>query len=196
MSSYSHQVRCWFHKLCVENAPHIFFSDTKICPMKKKNPRLFPTLLPHTHSLSLLTLRAWASANQRTTAPPTHNAVQQSAPPHRTGTMSFLKVISSLALGQSSSWVHYTLSGWIHRPNTPLLVSPHCLVAALHRPIRIQPEPGTHGGRSLYIYNTFLLNGYTFYWWEHRLQWEISAFHYRSNQGSDPLLYVYNVANQ
>lgn len=45
--------------------------------------------------------------------------------PHCTGTMSFLKVISSQALGQPSSRVHYTQSSEIHYLNTPLLVSPH-----------------------------------------------------------------------
>lgn len=68
--------------------------------------------------------------------------------PHCTGTMSFLKVISSLALGQPSSWVHYahahthTRSSKIHCLNTPLLVSLHCSTA--HFCGSIQCRPGTH----------------------------------------------------
>lgn len=92
--------------------------------------------------------------NHWTTAPPVtppcvYTAAnlweQQHPPPRCAGTMSFLKVISSLVLGQPSSWVHYTHteSGEIHRLNTPLLVSSRCFTASFNRLVQTQRRPRT-----------------------------------------------------
>lgn len=106
-------------------------------------------ILPHLLSLLTLPESQWTNEQLHHLSNCRACVLQQSCPvyhppsafprdptPHRTGTMSFLKVISSLALGQPSSWVHYTHSGEIHCLNTPLLVSPHCSAAPFTGPYK------------------------------------------------------------
>lgn len=74
--------------------------------------------------------RAYILQQQSYVNPPPPPSTRPHHPhPCCTGTMSFLKVISSLLLGQPSFWIHYTQSIEIHCLNTPLLVSPHCFTA-------------------------------------------------------------------